>query len=50
MWFISDEKVLNKEYLKNNGTLNIDTKFFSKDFKDKILWNIENLEEQTEYL
>lgn len=50
LWFISDEKVLNKEYLKNNGTLNIDTKFFSKDFKDKILWNIENLEEQTNWI
>lgn len=50
LWFIEDEKVLNLEYLKENQTLNIDTKFFSKDFKDKILWNIENLEEQTNWI
>lgn len=47
LWFISDEKVLNKEYLRQNQTLNIDTKFFSKDFKDRLLNTFEDLEEET---
>lgn len=48
--FIEDEKVLNLDYLKNNQTLNIDTKFYSQDFKDKLLGSIENLEEQTNWI
>ena len=50
LWFISDEKVLNKEYLRQNQTLNIDTKFFSKDFKDRLLNTFEDLEEQTNWI
>ncbi|MBS8121878.1 site-specific DNA-methyltransferase [Candidatus Vampirococcus lugosii] len=45
--FIEDEKVLNIEYLKANLTLNIDTKFFSQTFKDNLLSNFEDLENQT---
>lgn len=47
LWFISDEKVLSIDYLKENQTLNIDTKFFSKDFKDRLLNTFEDLEEET---
>lgn len=45
--FIDDEKILDLEYLRNNKTLNIDTKFFDKKFKDEILWSFENLDEET---
>jgi DNA methylase N-4/N-6 domain protein len=38
---------LSIDYLKENQTLNIDTKFFSKDFKDRLLNTFEDLEEET---
>lgn len=50
LWFISDEKVLNLEYLKANQTLNIDTKFFSKDFKDRLLNTFDDLENSTNWI
>ncbi len=50
LWFIEDEKVLNLEYLKNNQTLNIDTKFFSKDFKDRLLNTFDDLENETNWI
>ena len=45
--FIDDEKILDLEYLRNNKTLNIDTKFFDKKVKDEILGSFENLDEET---
>jgi len=50
LWFISDEKVLNLEYLKANQTLSIDTKFFSQTFKDNLLSTIEKLEDNINWI
>ena len=45
--FVEKVEKVNLEFLKNNPTLVLDTKFFGEDFKYEVLSSIEDLEEKT---
>jgi adenine-specific DNA-methyltransferase len=48
--FVENETEINKEYLVGHPTLVVDTKFYTPEFKDKLLGSIDNLEEKTQGL